>query len=163
MNAIQPDTVFAALRAVGDVATSLHQRSEATQYIETCRKEAATLLVMKTMLESPQINGDSTWCFLCLKLFEDCLYLHWNSLEYSDQIEIRSFTCGLVDLCRMSLQSMPIRTKLAKIVSELAKRHYPQLWKSFIPDLLSSWTAPNFSLKAQVNATSCVGICCTCS
>ena len=152
MSVVQAESVFAALRAIGDVMTPTQHRQEATHYIETCRQDRATVLVMKGMLESPQINNDSTWCFLCLKLFEDCLYLHWNSWEFAEQVEIRKFACTLIDLCSATLSSMPIRTKLAKLISELAKRQYPQLWDSLVGDLLGSWTAPAFSLKAQVGA-----------
>ena len=151
MNASLAESVFAALRAIGDPMTPSPKRQESTRYIEECRKDRAMILVMKAILESPQVHGDSTWCFLCLKLFEDCLFVHWNTLDFSDQTEIRKFVCGLVDLCHATLSSMPIRTKLAKLISELAKRQYPQLWESFVPDLLSAWADAGFSLKALVN------------
>ena len=95
---------------------------------------------------------DPTWSFLCLKLFEDCLLLHWNSLDYAVQADWRNFSCSLIDRFHPVLSSMPIRTKLAKLLSEIGKRQYPQLWDSFVSDLLSSWTDPRFSYRAQVSA-----------
>lgn len=151
MSAAQAESVYMALRVVGDPVTLPPRRHEATLFLETCRKDRGTVLIMKSLLESPQINSDSTMCFLCLRLFEDCLFMHWNSFEFADQIQIRIFACSLVDLCRAALPSMPIRTKLAKLISELGKRQYPQLWDSFVADLLGSWSVPHFSLKAQVS------------
>lgn len=85
--------------------------------------------------------------FFCLKVYEDCLGLLWNKVNDNKRFAMRN---GVLILLRNSHKfhdCKPIRVKIAKLVSEVAKRQFPQQWPDFFTDVITTWSTGPASLS----------------
>ena len=78
--------------------------------------------------------------FLCLKVLEDWIVLWWNKLNAKKQIEIKQSILNLLDHANMETLSLPLKTKLAKVIVDIVKRQFPQQWPTFLNDIIQRWS-----------------------
>ena len=86
--------------------------------------------------------------FFCLKVLEDWVSLFWNKLSIDDHIQIRKRILDLL-LVIEQFSEKAIRTKISKLITEIAKRQYPQHWPTFIEDIVKCWQEGSY-FKSEV-------------
>jgi hypothetical protein len=77
--------------------------------------------------------------FLCLKIMEDWIFLRWNEIGRDEKLFIRSGVMKLLENQSIYEKLPAARTKLAKIIVEIAKRDFPQEWPTFLEEIIQHW------------------------
>ena len=92
------------------------------------------------MTVNTQEHNDSIR-LLSLTLLCDWIKQTWNNLSESDQTALRLHLFQLInsDIGLSGLKA--IRTKLALLITIIAERSYPQLWDSFLSDMVGLWVS----------------------
>jgi exportin-5 len=130
-------TLLAALRAIHDANTSSHDRMQATQFCEQIKNQyqESIPLALQIVAEAELPPTVRHFGFHCLNHFVSSM---WNQLSSQDRLYIREQS--LVTCSKTQWKEAP---QIALVISEIAKRQWPQEW----PDMLQV-----LSKVASVNA-----------
>jgi hypothetical protein len=84
---------------------------------------------------------------------EDWIFLRWNGISRDEKLFIRSGIMKLLENQSFYEELPAARTKLAKIIVEIAKRDFPQEWPSFLEEVIQQWSQDILS-KSKVCSSS---------
>jgi hypothetical protein len=114
-----------------------------TQALDATKNRADLKAYLLHILTTPnQEAHPSTVQFVALKLLEDWTLQWWNQLDVSAQRETRQSVVDLVGVHPELFESnRAVRSKLSKILAEIAKRQYPQEWPEFLEIIIQIWSA----------------------
>lgn len=101
---------------------------------EDCMRVMLHILTVDSDAHSPMIRQ------LALSVANDWLKTWWNKISSDDQGVIRGTFLTLLQSDSVGLSpSRSLRTKLSVALANIAERHYPQLWPSFMEDMVGVW------------------------
>eukprot|EP01041_Mallomonas_annulata_P004813 gene4813-9600_t len=130
---------MAAVSSIENPRTPHEQRIAATQFVDQFKQRADCLEYMNFVIMGDAPEHTIVVKFFCLKVLEDWIFLWWNKVDANEQGRMRAGILNLLQNVDHFKESRAIRTKIAKLVSEVGKRQFPQHWPSFIEDLVSFW------------------------
>lgn len=129
------DTI-GAMNASLSSATSKEQRQLVDAFLIQLKEEkmCSEILIHILTVESP--NHNDFIRMLSLTILNDWLKIWWNKISENEQTAVRNNVLLLVNVVSKS----PIKglwTKLAVMISNIAVRQFPQMWPSFLEDMVS--------------------------
>jgi len=77
--------------------------------------------------------------FISVKLIEDWIKLWWNKINEQRRIAVKEMIKNLHIGADKFESSRPIRNKISNLISEIAKRLFPQCWTTFFIDIVGIW------------------------
>mmetsp|Transcript_14022 Transcript_14022/g.20972 ORF Transcript_14022/g.20972 Transcript_14022/m.20972 type:complete len:1286 (+) Transcript_14022:53-3910(+) len=142
--------VIAALSIIQDSKSENSSRQECTAWLEEFITRSDCVEYLYYILTTQHPAHTPTAQFLCLKLIEDWVINRWNSIGIDERVRIRVSVLELLDNIPIYDNSSPVRTRLAKIIVEIAEREYPQQWPSFLDDIVSQHWSQDHVSKSKV-------------
>ena len=141
------DTI-GAMRASLSSATTKEQRAQVDLFLAQLKEDHRCLEIMTHVLTVQSENHDDYIRMMSLTILNDWLKIWWNKLTESDQSAIRNTVLMLLS---GPVGKSPVKglwTKLSVMISNIAVRQFPQMWPSFLDDMVSvcvsSSTTPTF-------------------
>lgn len=142
---------------ISAISTSLnsfalsHDRRDAENYLNQIKKTNSKDIfqLLLQILLSTQTQYHDSILQLVLSLVSDWIQIWWNHLQSSDHEYIRNTMLQLIFNQRI-VNFKVMRNKLSVIISNIAKRQFPQQWETFITDMISIWTQYAFEQQEIV-------------
>ena len=126
-----------AMRASLSSSTTKEQRVLVDHFLSQLKEDRRCLEIMIHILTFQSENHDDYIRMLSLTILNDWLKIWWNKLSESEQSSIRNTVLMLLN---GPLSKSPVRvllTKLAVMISNIAVRQFPQMWPTFLEDMVS--------------------------
>lgn len=113
-------------------------RQEAGRYIETLKASRECMAIMLEILTTTSI--DPSVQQLALGVLNDWLKKWWNRIDCNDQNQLRGAYVALLSQDVVGLSpNRSLRIKLAVAIANIAERQFPQLWPTFIDEMVIIW------------------------
>ena len=138
------DALTAAINVIADARSAHDARTRATALVEEYKIKYPALDQLGLSLATPHAETDPPKepyiRFVGLQLVEHYVLSRWNGLSDADK---EAFKTGIVpQLFSVTLpvgaEQMYIFEKVAKIISDVAMREWPQRWTSLTDDLVAA-------------------------
>ena len=126
-----------AMRASLSSATTKEQRAQVDHFLAQLKEDRRCLEIMTHVLTVQSENHDDYIRMMSLTILNDWLKIWWNKLSESDHAAIRNTVLMLLS---GPVGKSPVKglwTKLSVMISNIAVRQYPQMWPSFLDDMVS--------------------------
>ena len=129
------ETVVQAIRAVHAPNTSIQQRQKAGNYLEQFKNDPQACPKSISLFAACP-RDDITMQHFFLHCIEHAIKNQWNGWdqEKKNWIKTNILTFASIEFDILS-PSRVIAEIIAKLLAELAKRDWPQLWVNFIPEI----------------------------
>lgn len=139
LEAIYQQTMQALEISLSSVSSS-ELRSAAGTFLEQLKASEDCMRVMLHILTADSEAHSPTIRQLALSVANDWLKTWWNKISAEDQGVIRGTFLTLLQSDSVGLSpSRSLRTSLSVALANIAERHYPQLWPSFMEDMMGVW------------------------
>jgi hypothetical protein len=139
--------VIAALTASLSSSTSKSEREAVDAFLRQLKDRHDCMLMMLHILMTDSPAHTEYIRMLALSILSDWMKDWWNKITENDQNVIKNNVVGLLTGSLGSSNVKALRMKLAVIVANIAVRQFPQLWPSFLEDMVSLWRSPSFELQ----------------
>lgn len=137
-----------AMRASLSSATTKEQRAQVDHFLAQLKEDRRCLEIMTHVLTVQSENHDDYIRMMSLTILNDWLKIWWNKLTEGDHAAIRN---TVLMLHSGPVGKSPVKglwTKLSVMISNIAVRQFPQMWPSFLDDMVSvcvsSTTTPTY-------------------
>lgn len=137
-----------AMRASLSSATTKEQRAQVDHFLAQLKEDRRCLEIMTHVLTVQSENHDDYIRMMSLTILNDWLKIWWNKLVEGDHAAIRNTVLMLLS---GPVGKSPVKglwTKLSVMISNIAVRQFPQMWPSFLDDMVSvcvsSTTTPTY-------------------
>ena len=118
--------ILEAFSAIQSPYSTNEQREGATAFIEELKRQRDCSNYIHHILRQSQSMQPAEYAivrFLSLKVLEDWLFLSWNQFSVEEHLQMRLSVLDLVNNHMYLYENdRSIRTKLAKIITEITKR-----------------------------------------
>ena len=131
------NNVLAAMNASLSSSTSREDRTRADSLLSQLKDSQLCMEVLLYILNFDNGFHNDYIRMLALTIFNDWLNIWWNRISESDQIVVRHNVLRLLSGNIGNATFRGLHTKLAGIISNIATRSFPQLWPTFIDDMIS--------------------------
>mmetsp|Transcript_27917 Transcript_27917/g.26770 ORF Transcript_27917/g.26770 Transcript_27917/m.26770 type:complete len:1397 (+) Transcript_27917:334-4524(+) len=130
------DTIGAMNASLSSITTK-EQRQQVDAFLMQLKEEKMCLEIMIHILTVESPNHNDFIRMLSLTILNDWLKIWWNKINENEQTAIRN---NVFLLLKGSVGRSPIKglwTKLAVMISNIAVRQFPQMWPSYLEDMVS--------------------------
>ena len=136
-------------------------RQEAGAYLESLKMSAESLGVVHEVLVSPDPSISGEVKMMALSILHDWIRIWWNRLTSDEERNTaRSAVLSLLQhevlVGPAASAMMPsgiarsVRIKLSVCITSIAERQFPQLWPTFVEDMMGLWRSSPLEIQEVV-------------
>jgi hypothetical protein len=140
------DDVVMAVRAINDPATTREVRRQAQIFCEVFKQRDDCSSFAVAMMSS---ESDDLIRHFALHVLEHTLKTRWNTFDANAMEGMRNCFLDLManKMRDMSTEKHFVKEKLAKLVSEVVKRQFPQRWTNLWEQLQQVWAVGDTQIE----------------
>ena len=128
--------MLSAINASLSPATSWDERQRIEAYLQQQKQSPVFVSFLSYILSTEAEAHTISVRLMTLSLLQDWIATSWNSLNVENQTAVLQSILGASGSASITGAPKSFKVKLASVLANIALRQFPQLWSTFIEDML---------------------------
>lgn len=138
---VEPSVCLQAITGFLNPVTPFAESQRCQHYLISLRENPLYASALFAILNVEQDDGIRVFCLTAL---QEWTKRWWKEMPPPQQLELRNNISTIISMIPEEA-SVGYCSKCASIVVEIAERQFPELWPTFVDDLLTLWVTGSFA------------------